>query len=48
MTRTPAVTAVVVAGVTCGCDATPGTRPARPGPAGKATRPARADRKPPR
>ncbi|MEU7958746.1 hypothetical protein [Micromonospora humida] len=43
MTRTPAVTAVVVAGVTGGSDAIPTPRPARPGVPGT-TRPARADR----
>ncbi|MFJ8688032.1 hypothetical protein [Micromonospora wenchangensis] len=44
MTRTPAVAVVVDADVTGGPDATPTPRPARPGVAGKATRPARADR----
>ncbi|WP_431915456.1 hypothetical protein [Micromonospora wenchangensis] len=44
MTRTPAVAAVVVAGVTGGSDAGPTPRPARPGVAGATTRPARADR----
>ncbi|WP_168222559.1 MULTISPECIES: hypothetical protein [unclassified Micromonospora] len=44
MTRTPAVAAVVVAGVTGGFHATPTPRPARPGVAGEAPRPARADR----
>ncbi|MFY1680657.1 hypothetical protein ACN265_03870 [Micromonospora sp. WMMD730] len=44
MTRTPAVTAVVVAGVTGGSDAIPTPRPARPGVPGTTTHPARADR----
>ncbi|WP_422754748.1 hypothetical protein [Micromonospora sp. WMMD708] len=48
MTRTPAVTAVVVAGVTGGCDAAPRPRPTRPGLAGETTRPDRTDRTRPR
>ncbi|MEV4722088.1 hypothetical protein [Micromonospora humida] len=43
MTRIPAVTAVVVAGVTGGCDATPRSRPARPRLARETTRPDSAD-----
>ncbi|WKU08238.1 hypothetical protein [Micromonospora sp. HUAS LYJ1] len=48
MTRTSAVAAVVVAGLTDGFDAAPTPRPARPGVAGKPTRPVRADRARPR
>lgn len=45
MTRTPAVTAVVVAGVSGGSDAILTPRPARPGLAGATTaRPHRASR----